>query len=295
MKPCPACNSVNQSVSELIPGRLDVIHCSRCGLRQSRILRQGNAGYEVFPDDRYERSLGVVRRQQSGSIVQAVRDLHPSAKRWLDVGCGTGLVIQRAQQAGFQVFGVDPDPKAIQHAAEAVGAKNVRLELMTEKSVPDASQDVITTLDLLEHIPAKEVDAFLDLLYTKLKSKGVYVVKVPSSEGLYAGLAHFLREQFGVYFNQLLARLWLIEYAFPHTFYFQERSLRLLLEKHGFEVVECRYLQEIPNYTIRDRIRLDGAISPLVATLILPIFVGINWFETLRGKTDSMLMIARKR
>lgn len=261
----------------------------------SHILRKGNFGYEVFEEDIYEESLGIVRRTQAKSIVKAVQESVPKKGSWLDIGCGTGMLLEQAKKAEFQVLGIDPDPEACKKARKLLGKDQVKQELMNENTVPNASQNVISATDLLEHIPAHQVNAFLLVVHAKLKKDGYFVVKVPSREGLYYLVIHSLARVLGsFFFIRPLRRMWLTEYEYPHTFYFHAASLGRLLAQNGFSVRQVIYLNEIPNESIYQRIRLDQRIPKLLAFLLVPVFMSINFLERIRGKTDSLLVLAQR-
>ncbi|HYO79597.1 MAG TPA: hypothetical protein VE010_24235, partial [Thermoanaerobaculia bacterium] len=90
-------------------------------------------------------------------------------------------------------------------------------------------------------------------------------------------------------------RLWQSEYEHPHTVYFDEATLTRFLAKNGFEVLAKRYLDEVPNGTVIDRLTLDGRMPRWKAVLAVPLFFLINAVERLRGKSDALLVIARER
>jgi hypothetical protein len=92
----------------------------------------------------------------------------------------------------------------------------------------------------------------------------------------------------------VIKRLWQSDYEYPHTVYFNARTLKLYLENHGFELLSVRYLEDVPNSTVRNRLMMDNTIPKWQATLIAPSFYLINFIEKLRGKTDALLALARR-
>jgi 2-polyprenyl-6-hydroxyphenyl methylase/3-demethylubiquinone-9 3-methyltransferase len=78
--------------------------------------------------------------------------------RVLDVGCGGGLLCEGMTARGAQVVGIDLAPANIEaatrHAAESgltIDYRCLDLELLAAKS--PASFDVVTCLEMLEHVP----------------------------------------------------------------------------------------------------------------------------------------------
>ncbi|QKG54116.1 class I SAM-dependent methyltransferase [Hymenobacter sp. BRD67] len=70
--------------------------------------------------------------------------------RLLDYGCGTGHFLARSKSAGWQVTGIEPNPRARQDAASRVGQPV--LDASALAALPAASFDVITLWHVLEHV-----------------------------------------------------------------------------------------------------------------------------------------------
>ena len=266
--------------------------CAGCGLLLSEIpSRQPRPGYERMNEGAYLEALGSVRESQAGEVVALIREQAPPGNAWLDIGCGYGYLLRAARQAGFTVLGFEPDERAAAHARSLLGEAAVRQGMMTGDSVPDGTAAVISMLDVLEHVPAAELASLASTIQRKLLPGGLWVIKVPSTEGLYFQLAHVFP---GITPAGVLRRLWQSDYAFPHTVYFSSITLRRFLERHGFEVIAQRYLADVPNATVRDRLRMDDSIPTWQAPLLAPAFYGINFIEKLRGKSDALVMLARR-
>ncbi len=277
---CPVCGG--ERFDEIVIASLTIRRCVACGLRISRIAQTKGTNYADVDDRAYLESIGRVRRAQGEQIValvstHSIRE-HGGAGEWLDVGCGFGYVLEAAQSAGFRVRGIEPDPNAAKAARERV--REVEQGFL-EETTPAA--DVLSTLDVLEHVD--DINAFAQLV--KRKARAMWVIKVPSSEGLFFRVAHALR------IGSAVKRLWQSEYAHPHTVYFDLPTLTRFLGNHGFEVVASRYLDEVPDGTVVDRLTLDGSMPRWKASLAMPLFFAINRIERLRGKSDALVVLAR--
>jgi SAM-dependent methyltransferase len=110
-----------------------------------------------------------------------------SGLRLLDYGCGTGINLVHMAQLG-DVFGVDAAPDAIAFCRQR-GLANVieapSLDEMTSAQVFGGEFDVVTMLDVLEHIP-DEV-ATLRRVRELLKPGGLLVITVPAFRWLWSG------------------------------------------------------------------------------------------------------------
>jgi len=81
-------------------------------------------------------------------------------KRVLDIGCGGGILTEALSEAGAEVIGIDASPQTIGVAkshANLVNSKATYLESTVEDFISknqNDSFDVITCLEMLEHVPA---------------------------------------------------------------------------------------------------------------------------------------------
>ncbi|MFP5247669.1 MAG: class I SAM-dependent methyltransferase [Thermoanaerobaculia bacterium] len=271
---CSVCGEEHHATS--VVAGLTLRRCTRCGLRTSVIPRGGGTSYADVDDAAYLQSIGRVRQAQAAEIVAFAR-AHANGD-WLDVGCGYGFVLDAARAAGFRVRGIEPDAKAARVARERIG--DVETGFLHDGT---PQTDVLSTLDVLEHLD--DINAFAQLV--KRKVRALWVIKVPSADGLLFRIAHALR------IRGAIERLWQSRYEHPHRVYFDERTLHRFLRKHGFEVVATHYLEEMPTSTVVERLTLDAAIPRWKARLAVPAVALINTIEQLRSRSDAMLVIAR--
>ena len=199
-----------------------------------------------------------------------------------------------AKRAGHGVMGIEPDSTAAAHARALVGEDAVRHGLMKEDTLDDRSVDVISTLDVLEHISADALTDWARLIFRKLRHEGLWVIKVPSTEGLYFRIAHWVIAIWRPLAVGVVKRLWQTDYEYPHTVYFNQLTLKRYLVKNGFEPLAWIYLQDVPNRTVMDRLMMDETIPRWLAPLIAPAFYIINLVDSLRGISDALLTVARR-
>jgi len=103
----------------------------------------------------------------------------------LDVGCCTGYNLHLLNKYG-KVYGVDLEKKAVDYCHKR-GFKTVKL-LKNGLKLPfkKNSFDIITCLDVLEHIPEDEI--YLKELYRVLKPKGKLILFTPAIKLLWSQL-----------------------------------------------------------------------------------------------------------
>lgn len=273
---CPVCDGTSFKRRKLLPN-LSVDRCLGCGLRISDIVKTKRVSYAHIDDDAYLQSIGLVRQEQARAVVGSVR----ATGTWLDIGCGFGFVLDEARRAGFAVRGVEPD-------AKAAAAARARLGDVVRAADDHTPADVISTLDVLEHVPPEEMSAFARNICSRAS---LWVIKVPSSEGLFFGVGHALLP----FSRGVVRRLWQSDHEYPHTVYFDRSTLTRFVEKHGFVVEQVRYMEEVSAKTASQRMLLDPTIPRWQSLLAAPLVRIINALERWRGTSDALLVIARRR
>lgn len=94
----------------------------------------------------------------------------------LDIGCGAGLVTEPMARMGFDVSGIDPAEVNIaiaQEHAEKGGLSIDYRATTVEELPPDAAYDVITLLEVVEHVP--DVGAIVAEAAKRLKPGGLFI------------------------------------------------------------------------------------------------------------------------
>lgn len=101
----------------------------------------------------------------------------------LDVGCGLGRFLGfLAARGGYRLHGTDLSRYAIDENRRAWPGVDFRYAGATERPYPDASFDVVTTLDVIEHVP--DLAAVGEAVAGMLRPGGLYVFVVPVYDGL---------------------------------------------------------------------------------------------------------------
>ena len=123
---------------------------------------------------------------------QLLRGRLAPGMRVLDVGCGSGRNLVYLLQAGYEVFGLDPDATSIQ-AVRQLAARlaphlppdNFRLEAIERSSLPDAFADVVLSSAVLHF--ARDDAQFTAMLrgsWRVLRPGGLFFCRLASSIGM---------------------------------------------------------------------------------------------------------------
>ncbi|MBX2999476.1 MAG: bifunctional 2-polyprenyl-6-hydroxyphenol methylase/3-demethylubiquinol 3-O-methyltransferase UbiG [Caldilineaceae bacterium] len=109
------------------------------------------------------------------SVLQR-RRLDPSALRLLDLGSGGGYLAESFAELGAQVTGIDPAGNSVRVAAIHAETRNLSIDYSVGAGerlpFPDASFDLVTCCDVLEHL--YHLDQVLAETARVLKPGGLY-------------------------------------------------------------------------------------------------------------------------
>lgn len=99
----------------------------------------------------------------------------------LDVGCGDGFLIYYLVRYGYAVTGIDTSKEGLAQARSRLDSKGMLVDLLEssayELPVQDASQDFVTSVEVIEHLekPGKA----LEEINRVLKPGGVFICTTP--------------------------------------------------------------------------------------------------------------------
>ena len=221
--PCPACGSTRRRPRFRGKG-CRFVTCRDCALvyQNPQPLfddlkgRYGQAyfQYELANEANFHRlmELGLADVDFAGRTAG-----FPPGRRFLDVGCATGRLLEAMRERGWQVRGVDLCPES------AAYGRNRGVQVFTgtleQARFAAASFQAVHFSHLIEHVPSPR--ALLAEVRRLLEPGGLAVVTTPNVDGLQA---------------RLFRGQWRSAIA-DHLTLFSVRTLRRLLEDCGFEIL----------------------------------------------------------
>ena len=135
--------------------------------------------------------------QSRMSLVLETIDRHARpGGRVLDVGCGTGFLLERLAERGYSGIGVDLSPESVAHAqrrlAEIGAADRLSAVVGSAYEPPEGPFDLICLTDVLEHL--EDPRACMRALAARLAPGGLVVVSTPNRRSL-PGARRWLAER----------------------------------------------------------------------------------------------------
>ncbi len=195
----------------------ELSRCEKCGFIQCTDLEDVIGYYEDLEDLEYENGRKE-RLLQEQKVISGIQKVHPG-KKLLDVGAGSGMLVEAAIRAGYRAEGIEPS-KYLQKIAVGHGLP-VHLGTFPHEETP-GPYDVITFIDVLEHV-TNPLELMTDLR-NALKDDGILVLVTPDIRSF---MARFLKY-----------RWW--HYRVAHIGYFSKKTLSILAGRANLELIRLK-------------------------------------------------------
>jgi 2-polyprenyl-3-methyl-5-hydroxy-6-metoxy-1,4-benzoquinol methylase len=199
-----------------------LVECIQCGL----IFTSPRLSRDLILKSYVEAEDPMYVSQAEGRIKSFERCLQSVEKfakkgRVLDVGAAAGFFLKVAKEKGWETFGIEPSRYLSDYGNKKYG---VNIHCGTLETTPaqflDKPMDLVTLWDVLEHtFDPKDI---LKRCNRYLKKDGILVINYPNIGNWLARLAG--------------RNYWFI--ISVHLYYFIPKTMKLLLEDAGFEVVQ---------------------------------------------------------
>lgn len=238
--PCPLCGASSFRPRHWIRG-YTIVDCTRCGLthvnpqptdrtlaRFYETVFHTPDWYQRFPHLRDFDYFGEAAGDVAGhaSYVELIRH-HIARGSWLDVGCGHGRLAAEAKAAGYDAFGLDPNPLATRAARERLGADRVFPSSVETAGFPTGRFTIVSLVGTIEHV--KRPLETLREIHRILAPGGLILVQTPN-------LASLQYRRQGTAWEQFTPP--------GHLVYFTPRTLRGIL--HGARFSRVRFDMRFP-------------------------------------------------
>lgn len=208
----------------------DVVQCPSCGLifQNPRFSDEeihqfydegyykGNNDFSYIDERENFKGSGYVWNKRVSILNKHLKVKDSAQKTFLDIGCSFGGFLKCAENAGFIPYGIDVSEYAARYARDVLQLNNVLCGEFTKGMYPENFFDVITLVEVIEHI--KNPHDTLKELFRVLKPGGVLLLQTANMDGVQSKKA-------GKEYHYFLP---------GHLFYFSKKTLTRYLNDCGF-------------------------------------------------------------
>lgn len=199
---------------------------------------RARAGYDAtlydqiapgYYDKVFERGRGVQWFWHYERYAAVAANVPADGDSILDLGCGPGTFLGN-YAAGFRAaLGVDVAQPQIQYANSKYANDRVQFEATDAVGFAGKRRfDVVISIEVIEHLPSDETQAFLRTIFALLNPGGTVVLATPNYSSLWPIIEWFV------------SKIGPVNYLDQHINRFTLKSLAKELEKAGFKVMSKR-------------------------------------------------------
>ena len=175
---CKLCFSTD-SILYCHKSSMEVLKCCNCHLiftPLSKGIKEIENHYSKQYFDPYLDSQAVHLEKRFGERLQELKRIKFPGLL-LDVGCGIGIFLKAAHDAGYDTVGLEISQYAIEYARKKYGLDVLNCDLENSK-LSQKKFDVITLWHVLEHVT--DPVEFLAKIKNLLKKDGILAIEVPN-------------------------------------------------------------------------------------------------------------------
>lgn len=239
---CPnGCSRLDEPVLEGqdrihgVPGRFKVVQCRQCGLMRTNPRPTPQTIGAYYPDDyapyKADRDAPLKQRKWRHRAKERIRrffgrdtrrlpDMPPG--HLIEIGCASGNYLMEVKSKGWSTEGIEFSNSAADSARQR--GLQVQTGSVESAAPPRESADVVAAWMVLEHL--HDPIFALGKIRGWLKPDGYFVGVVPDASA-------FDRKLFGTH--------WYALHLPAHLYHFTPHSLKALLAKAGWELVQLRW------------------------------------------------------
>lgn len=296
---CDLCGStrskkilLREDLNTNLEGEFILVQCLDCGLIYQNPRPSPSSFNEIYPAEYDQYAHKKLDSPNTSFLINfGIKKRINRIKKYkkggnlCDIGCATGDFLDGLRKdTGWKLFGVEPSAKAFEYL-QGQGF-NLFNGFFTSLSFPNVKFDVITMWNVIEHLQSP----FLTLQEVKksLTPDGLVVFTTPN---------------FDAFDRKIFGRFW-IGFELPRHFYvFSNKTIELLLQKAGFELIErsCLYgAHALFMSSLLFKLRSQKIISPFwkkflfsapVKLLFAPYFLLTNILQ----KSTPITIVARPK
>lgn len=250
---------------------LSIFKCGDCGFMQCLDAPDPTGYYRALEDTDYEigrKDRIYQARKILNKLIKAI-GRKPDGLRLLDVGAGSGILLEAATEFGFDAEGVEPSDW-LRKTAHTHGCR-INADVIPHPAI-SGPYDIVTLIDVVEHVSAPF--EMIQNAAALLKPGGIIAIVTPDVRSMAARLMGW--------------RWW--HYRIAHVGYFSKMNLRLIFSNLGLITVSISR----PSWSFSVAYIRDRLLQYLPGWLVLS---NRQWMHNTRinlNLLDSLMFIGRR-
>ncbi len=258
MEICTICNSDLKKINNY------VFECKKCFFLKSNL--KSGYGREI-------EGIEELRRTNFKQIIKVVKSIKGLEQfKILEIGSGNGLFIDECNASQIDILGSEADDEQVSLLKKKFSnILQISLPLERVDDLKFDKYDFIVFNDVFEHL--ENLDKVISQLEFFLNENGKILINLPSSDGIIFKFAKLLNS---IGISSFYDRLWQKNLSSPHLSYFNNSNLKLLFNKHGYDLIYNNYLNTV-NKTGNYK-RLNSTIKNKIVCFIITFFIYIFFY-----------------
>jgi len=285
--PCLFCD-VHEERLRFRDGAYRVVECARCGHVYVNPRLPAERLHAMYQDEYWAsdraREFGYAQylseadnyRRTYRMRSEVITPYKGRPGRVLDVGCAAGFFLQVMAEKGWRTTGLEIAVPMLAHATSVLGLTDMHRGDLLSVDLPAGQFDVVTLWDVVEHL--EDPVQHLRVVRRLLADDGILVLETQDVSSRFA---------------RLLGRRWQHYKHEEHLHHFHPESLRRLLARAGFEILENTPRRGGKYVSMAFLVERVGRLHPLLSLLALPLRL-LKGFCPYINLRDEMVVVARK-
>lgn len=239
-------DKVNSMYPKYLAGRFDLVKCRKCSLvyinprpaMQVFLRLYASSDYiqQYSPYNLANMSFSVSNKRYL-EVLDQLEAYLPNKGRILEIGMGWGIFLKVATDRSWKAFGIEASEQQVKFAREDLGIECAK-GVFEDIQFKDDSFEAVFMDNVLEHtLDPMKICRKVNRILVK---GGVFIIRVPNVDGFYSVVS---RNYNKLYDSARKYKYKSERVRLQHLYEFSLKTLRLLAEKAGFEILKASTIQ----------------------------------------------------
>ncbi|MCX7957159.1 MAG: class I SAM-dependent methyltransferase [Endomicrobia bacterium] len=222
-KRCVVCNSIK------VKEKNNLFLCKNCSFYEKKIkslFSEVRIHYDIYSE--YQKIVDNAKRSIYYKIKKfLIKKFNDKKLRVLEIGFGTGYLLKCLETMNYDLYGIEASKKLSDIAQKFLKKVTIYCNNFQNIVLPLNFFDVVIMIDVLDEV--EDVEFFVKKLNRILKKNGIVIIRIRNA------IVHLLLDKLSKFLSLF------IEVPFVyHNFGFTFKSLKMLLIKNGFSILQNR-------------------------------------------------------